>query len=150
MEQRIPRRSWRSPARAGHRPRVLIEDSHTPLRISDFSLFEQAGFDVAYCPGPGSDPAACPVLQGGPCPALEGADVVLHGLDPGFGIAAAIRRAHPDIPVVLEVERRPDGSLPEVPDGCVPLPYPSSVKGQIEALWRVLTDHTRQQRRSAP
>lgn len=140
MEQRIPRRAWHAGNRPGHRPRVLIEDHHPPLLISDFSLFEQAGLDVGFCSGPNRDPGACPLLQGRPCPALAGADAVLHGLDPGFGIAAAIRRSYPDLPVVLQVERRPDGSLPHLPEGCYPIPYPASVKGQIAALWRVLTE----------
>ena len=146
MEPRIPSRAWRSGGRPGHRPRVLIEDHHPPLLISDFSLFEQAGLDVGFCPGPGRDPAACPLLRGDACPALAGADAVLHGLDPALRIAEAIHRARPDLPVVVQVERQADGSLPDVPDGCYPLPYPSSVKGQIDALWRALTDPDRPRR----
>jgi hypothetical protein len=138
MKQRVPRRAWRSADRAGHRPRVLIEDSHPALAISDFAMFEQAGFDVAYCSGPGSDPAACPVLRGRPCPVLAGADAVLHGLDPGLGVAAAIRRQRPGVPVVAECSRDADGSLQPVPAGCQPLAFPCSVRGQIDALWRAL------------
>jgi hypothetical protein len=43
MKQRVPRRAWRSAGRPGRRPRILIEDDHPALAISDFSLFEQAG-----------------------------------------------------------------------------------------------------------
>jgi hypothetical protein len=136
MKQRVPRRAWQAPRRAGRRPRVLIEDDHPALAISDFSLFEQAGFDVAYCSGPGDDLTACPLLRGQPCPVVAGADAVLHGLDPAFGIAAAIRRQRPGMPVVAEQCRRADGSLPPVPEGCTPLAFPCSVKGQIEALRR--------------
>ena len=139
MRQRIPRRAWQPAARTGHRPRVLIEDDHPALAVSDFSLVEQAGFEGAFCSGPGADPAACPLLQGQPCPAVAGADAVLHGLDPGLGIAAAIRRRYPGTPVVAEQRRLPDGSLPAVPDGCTPLAYPCSVQGQIRALWQELT-----------
>lgn len=142
MRQRIPRRAWRSQGPAGHRPRLLIEDDHPALAISDFSLFEQAGFDVASCSGPGRDPTVCPLLRGEECPAAAGADIVLHGLDPQLGIAAAIRRRFPHVPVVVHQRRRPDGSLPPVPEGCVPLAFPCSVKGQIDALWRVLTDQS--------
>ena len=142
MTPRVPRRAWRSRA-PGHRPRILIEDSHAALAISDFSLFEQAGFDVAVCSGPGRDPGDCPVLHGRECAALAGADAVLHNLDPDLGIAGAIRSRYPDKPVVMEVRRQADGSLPPVPEGCVPLVYPCSVQGQIDALWRVITDRHR-------
>ena len=136
MKQRVPRRAWSSARRPGHRPRVLIEDSSPALAISDFSLFEQAGFDVAFCPGPGR--AACPLPDGRLCPLVAGADAVLHGLDPGLGVAAAIGRHRPGLPVVVAQRRRPDGSLPPVPEGCTPHVFPSSVQGQIDALWRVL------------
>lgn len=120
----------------GHRPRVLIEDDHPALAISDFSRFEQAGFDVAFCSGPGDDPAACPLLRGRPCPALAAADVVLHDLEPGLGIAEAIRRQHPGIPVVAEQRRDAGGNLQRVSQDCIPLVFGCSVKGQIDALWR--------------
>lgn len=138
MRQRVPKRTWGAASRAGHRPRVLIEDDHPALAISDFSMFEQAGFDVAFCSGPDGDPAACPVLHGRPCPLLMGADVVLHGLDSVLGVAAAIRRQSPGVPVVVEQHRRADGSLPPVPEGCVRLAFPCSVRGQTDALWRAL------------
>jgi hypothetical protein len=138
MKQRVPRRAWKSVGRAGHSPRVLIEDGHPALAISDFSLFEQAGFDVAFCSGPGPDLAACPLLCDRPCLILVGADAVLHGLDPGLGVAAAIRRHCPEVPVVAAQHRRADGSLPPVPQGCIPHVFPGSVKGQIDALWQAL------------
>jgi hypothetical protein len=133
MKQRVPRRTWSSPRLAGRHPRLLIEDDHPALAISDFTLFQDAGFDVAFCSGPGGDPGACPLLRGQRCTVLAGADVVLHGLDPGLGIAAAIRRQHPGLPVVVK-QRREAGSADEMPAGCVPLGYPCSVRGQIDAL----------------
>jgi hypothetical protein len=138
MKQRVPWRAWKRADRAGRRPRVLIEDSHPALAISDFSLFEQAGFDVAFCSGPGPDLAACPLLHDQPCPVLARADAVLHDLDPGLGVAAAIRHRRPEVPVLAAQRRRADGSLPAVPQGCIPHVFPSSVKGQIDALWQVL------------
>src|SRR5215471_8452460 len=92
MRQRIPRRTWSSPQPSGRHSRLLIEDGHPALAISDFSLFRDAGFDVAFCSGPGDEPGACPLLRGQPCPLVAEADVVLHGLDPALGIVAAIRR----------------------------------------------------------
>ncbi len=133
MRQRVPRRAWYRGG-PGHRPRVLIEDDRPALAISDFSLFDQAGFDVAWCSGPGDDREACPVLNGRQCPVAEGADVVLHGLEPGLGIAAAIGGQRPGLPVLVKERRGADGSLPEAPAGCVPVAYPCSVHGQIDAL----------------
>lgn len=136
MRQRMPRRAWHAPRRAGRRPRLLIEDDRPALAISDFSLFQDAGFDVAYCSGPGDDPGACPLQRGQRCPLLDGADVVLHALDPGLGIAAVIRRQRPGLPVVVEQDRQQNGNPDQVPAGCVPLGYPCSVRGQIDALLR--------------
>jgi hypothetical protein len=138
MKQRVPRRAWYSAGGAGRRPRVLIEDGHPALAISDFSRYEQAGFDIAVCSGPGASPQDCPLLRGQDCGVLAGADVVLHGLDPGLGIAGAIRRWHPGVAVVVERPRRADGSLEAVPEGCVPLAFPCSVAGQVDALRRAL------------
>jgi hypothetical protein len=141
MKQRVPRRTWRSASAVTGRPRVLIEDDHEALALSDFSLFEQAGLDIAFCSGPGGEPRACPLQRGEPCALLARADAVLHGLDPALGIATQIRRQHPGLPVVAEQRGGPGGTL--VPEGCTPLPYPCSVKGQIDAVWRALADRRR-------
>ena len=138
MRQRVPRRAWNSPDVTGRRPRLLVEDDHPALAISDFSLFADAGFDVAFCSGPGRASAACPITHGQECPVLARADVVLHGLDPSLGIAAAIRQRRPDLAVVVEQRRRADGEPRPVPDGAEPLAYPCSVGGQVEALRRAL------------
>ena len=138
MKQRVPGRAWYSPGLAGRRPRMLVESDSAALAISDFSLFQQAGFEVAFCSGPGRTPRACPLLRGQDCAVLAGADVVLHGLDPALGIAAAIRQAHPDLPVVAEQPNGADGSPAPVPDGCLPLVYPCSVHGQVDAVRRAL------------
>jgi len=142
MKQRVPRRAWSTPHAAGHQRRLLIEDDRPALAISDFSLFHDAGFDVAFCSGPGTDPRACPLLLGQPCSLVTGADVVLHGLDPALGIAAAIKREHPGLPVVIDSRGEADGADP-VPAGCVRLSYPCSVSGQIDALLRAAASSRR-------
>jgi hypothetical protein len=138
MMQRVPGRAWYSPGRPGHRPKVLVEDDAKALEISDFSVFQQAGFDVAFCSGPGRDPQDCPLLHGQQCDVLAEADAVLHRLDPALGLAAAIRQSNPDAAVVVEEARDADGRLPAVLDGCQPLAYPCSVRGQVEALREAL------------
>ncbi len=136
MKQRVPRRTWSSPGLAGWRPRLLIEDGRPAAGVSDFSLFRDAGFDVAFCSGPEGARGDCPLLHGGRCMLVDGADVVLHGLDPGLGVAAAIRDQRPELPVVVEQPRERDGTAEPLPAGCVPLGYPCSVRGQIDALLR--------------
>jgi hypothetical protein len=143
MIQRVPGRAWYSPSRPGHRPRVLVEDGSKALEISDFAIFQQAGFDVAFCSGPGRTPHDCPLLRGQTCDVLTGADAVLHGLDPALGIAAAIRESQPDTAVLVKRPRNADGSEAMVPDGCRPLAYPCSVGGQVEALRQALASRKR-------
>jgi hypothetical protein len=134
VKQRVPRRTWSPPGVTGRRRRLLVEDGRAAAAISDFSLFRDAGFDVAFCSGPDDNPADCPLLRGERCVLVDGADVILHGLDPGLGVAAAIQRQRPGLPVVVEQPRE----LPAepLPAGCVPLGYPCSVRGQADALLR--------------
>ena len=136
MEQRMTKRTWSPASLSGQRPRLLIEDDRPALAISDFSVFRDAGLDVAFCSGPGDDPGSCPLLRGQRCALVDRADVVLHGLSPGLGIAAAIRRQRPELPVVVEQARPEDGTAGPVPAGCIPLQYPCSVRGQADALLR--------------
>jgi len=82
-------------------------------------------------------------MRGEPCAAVAGADVVLHGLDPMLGIATAIRHRYPRLPLVVEQRRRETGSPDALPAGCVPLRYPCSVSGQIDALMGALADADR-------
>ena len=154
MKQRVSRRTWYSPSSTGRRPRVLIEDGHPALEISDFAAFRDAGFDVAYCSGPageaaaetaasGDAPGSCALLCGADCEILAGADVVLHGLDPASGVAAGIRWWHPELPVVVKT----DGTAPA---GCTRIPACCSVKGQVEAVRRALPPQSGPPRSSPP
>lgn len=122
------------------RARLLVETTDPALLISDFRFLADAGFDVATCAGPDHDPYQCPMLHGEECELVEKADVVLHALDPGLRIAAAIKTSHPDLPVLVERTRRRDGPPVPVPEGCVPLDMPSSVDGQLVAIRRATRD----------
>lgn len=134
MEQR----NFKSWPQARHsRPRLLIEDPDPALRVADFHRFTEAGLDVALCSGPDQD-ERCRLVEHGECAMAAAADVILMGRDLGerrAEIAAALHRYHPDLPVVAKVPRQdPD----DAPDGCVPLPTPISVDGQIRAIWRAI------------
>lgn len=132
MEQR-DFKCW--PQASPGRPRLLIEDPDPALRIADFHRFTEAGLDVALCSGP-DHADRCQLVEHGECLLAAAADVIMMG--PGIGqsteeIAAALHRHHPDVPVIVEVPRY---GTHDVPDGCVPLPTPISVDGQIRAIWR--------------
>jgi len=138
MKQRVPRRTWYSAAAAEQRrPRVLIEDDHPALEISDFTAFREAGFDVAFCTGPRGTPGSCPLLRGADCEVVAGADVVLHGLGPESGVAAGIRWWHPEVPVVVKADPA------AAPAGCASIPACCSVGGQVAAVRRTLQDAAR-------
>lgn len=124
--------------RAHHdeRPRVVVETTDPALLVADFRFLVDAGFEVACCAGPGADASRCPVLRGEACDLVASADVVLHALDPGLGVAAAVKSSHPGVSVVVERPRRRDGAVSPVPGGCVPLDMPSSLDCQLDTIRR--------------
>lgn len=122
------------PAHHDGRLRVVVETSDPALLVADFRFLVDAGFEVACCEGPGTDPARCPILRGEGCDLVASADVVLHALDPGLGVAAAVESARPELPVVVERWRRRGGSGGCVPAGCVPLDMPSSPDRQLDVI----------------
>lgn len=134
MEQR-EFKSW--PLASNSRPRLLIEDPDPALRVADFQRFTESGLDVALCSGPDHD-EGCRLVEQGDCPLAAAADVILMGGDLGESrqdIAAALHRHHPDVPVIAKVSRQ---DADDVPAGCVPLPTPMSVDGQVRAVWRAV------------
>jgi hypothetical protein len=126
-----------SDVRHRQRPRVLVEDPHPALQVAEFRSFEDAGFDVAVCSGPGeSNP--CPLEEGGECRLAELADVVVMG--PGMAphraaVAAEMLRRRPDVPIVVQIPRGDPG---QCPPGCIAQYTPISVDGQIRSVWRAL------------
>lgn len=134
MQQRM----FPSDAPHGRRARLLVEDPSPALHVAEFRRFQEAGFDVAVCAGPGAETDGCPLLHGGVCELADLADIVLMG--PGMAgcraeVAAAHHRHRPDLPVVVQVPRTDPG---QCPTGCIPDYYPGSVDGQIRSLWRAL------------
>jgi hypothetical protein len=122
----------------GQRPRLLVEDPSPALHVAEFRRFQDAGFDVALCAGPGAEADDCPLVHGGECHLADLADIVLMG--PGMAgsraeVAAAHHRHRPELPVVVQVPRTDSD---QCPPGCIPDHYPGSVDGQIRSLWRAL------------
>lgn len=135
MQQQIPAGWGRK--RRPNRVRVLIEEPSAALRGSDFRLFEEAGLDVAVCHGP-DDREPCPLVLEGECPLAPEADVVVigGGLDHDRQeLAEAWQLHHPGTPILAEVST---ALGEEPPSACLPLPSPSSVQGQISAIWHAV------------
>ena len=54
-----------------------------------------AGWDIITCAGPGAASVpVCPLLEGGVCPLVEGADLVVLALPPSDPRSAALEDAH--------------------------------------------------------
>ncbi len=149
VHQRVPR-GWGSPAAGRRLPRLLIEDDDPVAAVSDFTVFRDAGFDVAFCSGPGADPKKCPLRRGEPCSLVAGSDVVLHVLPPTLGIAPEIRRRHPFIPVVTAAPRghgdsagatgglAGGGGAGDISLAGTDLPVSASLEAQVRALREAL------------
>ncbi len=81
---------------ASRRPRLLVEGAGGRWRYEDEARAQ--GFDVITCPGPASRVGArrCPVLEGGRCPLVDGADVIVAALPPSDERSVRLRAAHAD------------------------------------------------------
>jgi hypothetical protein len=110
------------------RPRLLVEGAGT--RWAGEEPARTAGYDVITCPGPGRDRRRCPLLNGGRCPLVDGADAVVVVVQPGpdpLGAALAGRHADTDTatPVMVEIVQ-PGATPPAAPattrvfNGCTP------------------------------
>lgn len=88
------------------RTRLLVESDRS--RWSGAAAATRAGFDVLSCQGPTSQKHGCPLLTDGQCPLADGADVLLHLLDPSvpanLKLLEAHRIAQPRRPIVRGFE----------------------------------------------
>ena len=123
------------------RPIVLLEDHDSAYAVSDFTAFYEAGLAVRLCRGPdiaGERP--CPLLRGEPCSLAASADVVVFGLgEIRRPLLEELAAALPSTPILVKVDRARSGG-PELPAGCMPLPWPMSVSGQVDAVRRAATE----------
>lgn len=131
------------PGRETHaKPWVLVEDASPAVRVSDFSRFREAGFEVALCSGPDGS-AACPRVEGERCALADAADIVLFALDLDEDAGQDVLRAHlvhdRDTPVVVALPRHGGATLPEHATTCTVLDAEASVDGQMRALRSALS-----------
>jgi L-amino acid N-acyltransferase YncA len=89
---------------AHERPRLLVEGCGARWH-ADAEAWA-AGWDVITCAGPGARSVpACPLLEGKPCPLVEGADLVIVALRPNDPRHQAVLDGHVDVrstPPVLD------------------------------------------------
>lgn len=114
MTERRERAAW---SEESDRVRVLVECAahDNPDFVAD--VVGRQGVDVTVCTGPG-DGVRCPVLRGGACELVDGADVVVNMLvsDHGRRIADRVLAQRRPAEVVYEVrlsEVRRNGSPPD-------------------------------------
>lgn len=77
----------------GQRLRVLIEHPDPLGQQVLADAFRERGYEALTCGGPSAQGATmthCPVVMGDPCPAVDGADVVVSSLQAGQGIEARV------------------------------------------------------------
>lgn len=93
------------------RPRILVEHPDPVVRAAYERVLGAHGYAVLTCSGPrpdGTGRVSCPVLRQEPCEAVEGANLVLCGLDPTQVINRVIRhrieQPRPGGPVVCRAE----------------------------------------------
>jgi hypothetical protein len=93
------------PDGAGGGPRVVVECRDDVLADAAAGTLSAAGYHVMSCVGP-DDRHRCPLLDGGGCPLVEGADVVVDmlgfGDDDGARVLGRLKERYPDTPVVAE------------------------------------------------
>ena len=119
---------------------MLFEDDDGVYAVSDFTAFSEAGLAVRLCRGPdieGTRP--CPLLHGEPCSLASAADVIVFGHgNLRHPLLEELAAAHPSTPMLVRVARDGDDGR-ELPAGCIPLPWPMSVDGQVAAVRRAAT-----------
>jgi RimJ/RimL family protein N-acetyltransferase len=123
------------PPGAAH-PRVLVE-GHTSWRAHDAA--RRAGMEVVVCPGPAARRRGCPLLEGGTCPLVEGADAIVVSLAARDTRLAELARRHssqpPAVPVIVEV-----GAAAPPPEGVRVVRATEDEKAIVAAVRDALAD----------
>ena len=84
---------------------VVVVHPDADMADQESDWLRQAGYIVDECAGPTNGP--CPVLNGQPCAAVEGADVLVYDMWAGGDtqseqeLIELLRELHPSIPIVL-------------------------------------------------
>lgn len=86
-------------------PRVLVECDDAAVQDGVARALREQGYSVAACAGPrGRTAGTCPLVERHRCGLVEGADVVVHALDPTDpahrAVLASVHEHVPGLPVV--------------------------------------------------
>jgi DNA-binding NtrC family response regulator len=135
-------RGW--PERMDWRARVLVENADAGVGFAMQRLLKDAAFAVECCGGPDHlRKHRCPLVEGGRCALVEGADVIVHSLNPDRADQAAVLRAirelHPQTPVVVEVPRPAMEAHAALLEGCTIVPMPATRATITDAVRRALS-----------
>jgi hypothetical protein len=125
------------------RPRVLVENPDFGVGYAVEHVLRDDGYDVALCGGPDRLPHhECPLIFEGRCGAVEGADVVVHSLNPDrpdhASVLRGLRSRYPDVPVVVEVPGPTAARHPGLLHGCVVLASPAKRETLVAAVRQAL------------
>lgn len=125
--------------RGGVRRRVLVEASDGAEAFARVRLLERNGYDAAWCPGPPEAIGSrCPLVAGEECPLTDWADVVVTslGIDHPAGreVLEALRRCHPDTPVIVEAGRTAREQWPHILEGHRVLSAPTTADDLLDAV----------------
>ena len=135
-------RSW--PERTDWRARVLVENADPGVAYAMQRALEDSAFDVLTCGGPDHlKRNRCPLVAEGRCSLVEGADVVVHGLNVNRPDQAAvlqgIRDRYPDTPVVVEVPTPLREKHEKLLDGFTIVRMPATRERLIDAVRHALS-----------
>ena len=118
--------------------RVLVEAANWGARQHMARALQEAGHQVAVCPGPSGADARCPLASGHGCQAAEEADVVVFALHPGDHRNRECLRAHrvqhPGTPVVIDVPEAAMSRNPGDYAGCLLVQEPGSADSLVTAV----------------
>jgi hypothetical protein len=103
------------PERRAGSERVLVESPSADWHAAE--SLRSRGIEVIVCRGPSARPhAACPALEGRPCPLVEEADAVVFALPLADEKARAVLTSHahrcPRIPLCVEADPGSEAALP--------------------------------------
>jgi hypothetical protein len=125
------------------RPRVLLENADLGIGEAAERVLRRHGYDVVSCGGPDHlRHHACPLLTDGRCTAVDGADVIVHSLNPDHARNAAVlrqlRSTYGEVPTVVEVPGPAVDRHRALLDGCVTLRFPATEATLLDAVHEAL------------
>jgi hypothetical protein len=135
-------RSWVHTATTDVAPRetrVLIEEADGAEAFAYWHLLTDEGYSVQWCPGPdGPTGGRCALVSTGHCPLVEEADVVVSALgidrESSRNVLGAIRRQHPETPVVIQASRREFSRWENLFDGESVLRIPVTGRALLDSV----------------